>query len=163
MKIKIKFFALGGTIDKIYFDAMSKYQVGPPRIEEILKDARVGFDYEIQSVLRKDSLDMTDVDRKIIFNAVKNDPCDHIVITHGTDTMIETAMVLKKIKNKVIVFTGAMEPAGFKSSDASFNLGCAIGAVQTLDTGVYIAMNGNIFDPANAVKNRKLKRFEKKY
>ncbi len=161
--MKIKFFALGGTIDKIYFDAMSKYQVGPPRIKEILTDARVVFSYEVTSLLRKDSLDMTDDDRDMVFQAVRSETCNHIVITHGTDTMIETAMVLKKIKGKTIVFTGAMEPAGFKSSDATFNLGCAIGAVQTLKPGVYIAMNGNIFDPANARKNRELKQFEKKY
>ncbi len=161
--MKIKFFATGGTIDKIYFDAMSKYQVGQPRIREILEEARVCFEYEIKSLLQKDSLDITDDDRNMIFNSVKHEPCDHIVITHGTDTMIETAMVLKKIKNKTIVFTGAMEPASFKTSDASFNLGCAIAAVQTLAPGVYIAMNGNIFDPDNAQKNRALKQFEKKY
>ena len=161
--MKIKFFALGGTIDKIYFDAMSKYQVGQPRIREILDEARVVFEYEIKSLLQKDSLDMTNEDRNMVFEAVKNETCSHIVITHGTDTMIETAMVLKEIKNKVIVFTGAMEPASFKSSDASFNLGCAVAAVQTLSPGVYIAMNGNIFDPENARKNREIKQFERKY
>ena len=163
MKIKIKFFALGGTIDKIYFDAMSKYQVGPPRIKEILEDARVGFKYEIKSLLQKDSLDMTDDDRSLVLKAVSNEPCDRIVITHGTDTMIQTAMVLKNIPKKTIVFTGAMEPASFKSSDASFNLGCAVAAVQTLAPGVYIAMNGNIFNPENAIKSRTLKQFQKKY
>ena len=161
--MKIKFFALGGTIDKIYFDAMSKYQVGPPRIQEILGDARVGFDYEIESLIRKDSLDMNNKDRAMVLDAVSNEKCNHIVITHGTDTMIETAVVLKKIEKKTIVLTGAMEPAGFKSSDASFNLGCATAAVQTLAPGVYIAMNGRIFNPENAEKNRELKQFEKKY
>ncbi len=161
--MKIKFYALGGTIDKIYFDAMSKYQVGPPGIRGILEDARVRFDYEIESLLQKDSLDMDDKDRAMVLNTVSHEECDHIVITHGTDTMIETAIILKKVKKKVIVLTGAMEPAGFKSSDASFNLGCAIAAVQTLNPGVYIAMNGSIFNPDNAKKNRKLKQFEKRH
>ncbi len=157
--MKIKFFAIGGTIDKVYFDALSNYQVGPPGIESIIREARVNFDYEVVSLLKKDSLDMTPEDRKLIHDAVTKENSKHIVITHGTDTMVETAMVLKAIEGKVIVLTGAMEPACFKSSDASFNLGSAVAAVQTLPPGVYIAINGRVFDPEKVKKDRNLKQF----
>ncbi|SMC93989.1 L-asparaginase [Desulfocicer vacuolatum DSM 3385] len=160
--MKINFFAIGGTIDKVYFDALSQYHVGSPAIETILKDARVNFEYEITSLLKKDSLDMTPTDRKSILEAISNDPAQFIVITHGTDTMVETAISLKPIKNKTIVLTGAMEPAKFKSSDAAFNLGSAIAAVQTLPPGVYIAMSGRIFDPEKVSKNREDKQFQDK-
>lgn len=157
--MKIKFFAIGGTIDKVYFDALSNYQVGPPGIESIIREARVNFDYEVVSLLKKDSLDMTPEDRNLIHDAVTKENSKHIVITHGTDTMVETAMVLKAIEGKVIVLTGAMEPACFKSSDASFNLGSAVAAVQTLPPGVYIAINGRVFDPEKVKKDRNLKQF----
>jgi L-asparaginase len=157
--MKIKFFAIGGTIDKVYFDALSNYQVGPPGIENIIREARVNFDYEVVSLLKKDSLDMTPEDRNMIHDAVINEGSKHIVITHGTDTMVDTAMVLKAVEGKVIVLTGAMEPACFRSSDASFNLGSAVAAVQTLPPGVYIAINGRVFDPAKVKKDRNLKQF----
>ncbi|WP_457554091.1 asparaginase domain-containing protein [Desulfobacula sp.] len=160
--MKIKFFAVGGTIDKVYFDALSKYEIGESNILDILKNARVNFKYDISSLLKKDSLDMTNQDRSIILGAVKTDPCDRIIITHGTDTMIETAKVLGIVKNKVIVLTGAMEPAKFKSSDAIFNLGSAVAAVQTLPHGVYLVISGRIFKPDNVRKNRELKQFEEK-
>ncbi|MFH1156516.1 MAG: asparaginase domain-containing protein [Pseudomonadota bacterium] len=158
--MRIRFFSVGGTIDKVYFDALSKYQIGQPCIRGILKDARVNFVYDVKSLMKKDSLDMTDQDRQSVLEAVLADDCDHIVITHGTDTMIETAKVLKKIPGKVIVLTGAMEPACFKTSDAPFNLGFAISAVQTLTHGVYIAISGRIFDPDKTRKDRDLKQFQ---
>ena len=160
--MKIKFFAVGGTIDKVYFDALSEYEVGESNIGDILNDARVNFEYDISSLLKKDSLDMTDQDRLTIQQAVQNESNDKIIITHGTDTMIETAKVLGVVKNKVIVLTGAMEPAKFKSSDAIFNLGSAVAAVQTLPHGVYIAISGRVFSPDNVRKNRILKQFEEK-
>ncbi len=160
--MKIKFFAVGGTIDKVYFDALSKYEIGESNIFDILKDARVNFKYDISSLLKKDSLDMTDQDRSIIHQAVKKVPYERIIITHGTDTMIETAKVLTPIQNKVIVLTGAMEPAKFKSSDAVFNLGSAVAAVQTLPHGVYLVISGRVFTPDNVRKNRILKLFEEK-
>ncbi len=159
----IKFIAAGGTIDKVYFDSMSTYQVGPPGVEKIIQEARVNFDYDVVSLLRKDSLDMTDADRKLIFDTVMNEKSKYIVITHGTDTMAITGRLLKKIPGKTIVMTGAMEPACFKSSDASFNLGSAVAAVQTLPPGVYIAINGRIFDPENVIKNRALKQFQENF
>ncbi|WP_299976772.1 asparaginase domain-containing protein [Desulfobacula sp.] len=160
--MKIKFFAVGGTIDKVYFDALSKYEVGESNIGDILKDARVNFKYDVSSILKKDSLEMTDKDRLTIRQAVQDEPNDKIIITHGTDTMIETAKALGTVKNKVIVLTGAMEPAKFKSSDAIFNLGSAVAAVQILPNGVYLAISGKIFTPENVRKNRILKLFEEK-
>jgi L-asparaginase len=160
--IRIKIFAVGGTIDKVYFDRLSDYKVGEPGCSEILKDANVSFPYECESILRKDSLNMTDKDRREVFDKVSADPARCIVITHGTDTMIDTAQTLKAIPDKTIVLTGAMQPARFKSSDAEFNIGTAVAAVQLLSPGVYIAMNGRIFDPDKVRKNRKLNRFEEK-
>ena len=160
--MKIKFFAVGGTIDKVYFDALSRYEVGESNIGDILKNARVNFDYEIASLLKKDSLDMTEQDRLIVLRAVQNELNDKIIITHGTDTMIETAEALSPIKDKVIVLTGAMEPAKFKTSDAVFNLGSAVAAVQVLPVGIYLAISGRIFTPDNVQKNRDQKQFEEK-
>jgi len=160
--VKIKFFSVGGTIDKVYFDALSRYEIGESNINDILQNARVNFDYDIESLLKKDSLDMTDQDRFIIYRAAQDELNDKIIITHGTDTMIETASVLTSIKDKVIVLTGAMEPAKFKSSDAVFNLGSAVAAVQVLPAGVYLSISGRIFSPDNVRKNRTQKRFEEK-
>ena len=161
-RVRIKFFAVGGTIDKVYFDRMSTYKVGEPGVSEILREANVGFDYECESILRKDSLYMTEKDRQEVYDRVSTEECRHIVITHGTDTMIKTAKKLTSIPDKVIVLTGAMQPARFKSSDAEFNIGTAVAAVQLLPLGVYIVMNGRILDPDRVKKNRKLKSFEEK-
>lgn len=158
--MKIKFFTTGGTIDKIYFDKKNEFQVGEPSIAEILKEANVTFSYSIMSVLRKDSLDITHEDRMLIYAKVKSSTQCHIVITHGTDTMIDTARVLQKINGKVIVLTGAMQPAKFRFTDAVFNIGCAVTAVQILPEGVYIAMNGQIFNSGNVRKNQLQNRFE---
>jgi L-asparaginase len=158
--MKIKIFTVGGTIDKIYFDRKSAYEVGESNITEILKEANVNLDYEISSILHKDSLDMTDEDRQLIFDRISSDEHRHIVVTHGTDTMIQTAKKLKAVRDKVIVFTGAMEPARFKHSDAVFNIGAAVAAVQALEPGVYIVMNGRIFDPDRTQKNLERKWFE---
>jgi L-asparaginase len=158
--MKIKIFSVGGTIDKIYFDALSQYQVGFPSVRDILGSLPIAFDYEIESLLRKDSLDMDEVDRLLIREHVAAEPCPKIIITHGTDTMIETGRALSGISGKCIVLTGAMEPADFKSSDAVFNVGVAVGAVSSLPDGVYIAMNGRIFDPFKCRKNRERGVFE---
>ncbi len=158
----ITFISAGGTIDKVYFDATSEYEVGESNIDLILKQARVTFQYKIISLLKKDSLDMTDHDRDLIFKAVQQDKNDHIIITHGTDTMVETAKTLAPVRDKTIVLTGAMEPARFKTSDAVFNLGSAVAAVQALPKGIYLAMSGRIFTPDNVRKNKALKIFEEK-
>ena len=160
--MKIKIFSVGGTIDKIYFDQKSVYEVGEPQVITILREANTSMEFECESVLKKDSLDMTDDDRKYIEEKIRSEPCNHIIITHGTDTMIETAKFLMTINDKTIVLTGAIEPARSKTSDASFNIGSAIVAVQILSNGIYIVMNGQIFHPESVKKNRELNRFELK-
>ncbi len=158
--MKIKIFSVGGTIDKVYFDQLSEYQVGFPTVREILDGLPIAFEYEVESLLRKDSLDMDEADRERVLQHVAADPNPRILITHGTDTMIETAQKLSAITDKCIVLTGAMEPARFKSSDAVFNVGVAVGAVSSLPDGVYIAMNGRIFNPFKCRKNRAKRMFE---
>jgi L-asparaginase len=156
----VSIISVGGTIDKIYFDANSEYEVGPPNIEKVLAELNLAITYRINSLMRKDSLDLTDTDRSLIATTVASDPCPRILITHGTDTMVETAKALRAVSGKTIVLTGALEPALFKTSDAVFNIGCAIGAVQVLPAGVYIAMNGKIFPEGKVRKNVLLGRFE---
>lgn len=158
--MKIKIFTTGGTIDKIYFDQKSEYQVGDPQAGGVLERANVVIEYEVESILRKDSLDLTDEDRNVIKRKVYADPCNRILITHGTDSMIQTAKFLGREPGKTIVLTGSMYPAEFRNSDAIFNIGCAITAVQILPSGVYIAMNGRIFDPYCSKKNLEKNRFE---
>jgi L-asparaginase len=150
----------GGTIDKVYFDDKSDYQIGSPQIADILKQLGVAFQFEVIPILRKDSLHVTDEDRALMRSTIEAQPHRHVLVTHGTDTMVETARVLAGIAGKVIVLTGALNPARFQGSDAVFNIGCAVGAVQTLKDGVYIAMNGRVWDPATVRKNRDANRFE---
>ena len=150
----------GGTIDKVYFDAKSDYQIGAPQIGEILTQLGVAFEFEVIPVLRKDSLDMDDNDRAAIRSAIERQPHGQVLVTHGTDTMVETARALRGIPGKVIVLTGALNPARFQGSDAVFNIGCAVGAVQTATEGVWIAMNGRVWDPERVRKNRAANRFE---
>jgi L-asparaginase len=156
----LKIFTTGGTIDKTYFDQKSTYQVGEPQAGGVLERANVVIEYEVEAILKKDSLDLVDADREKIRAAMAADAAAHMVITHGTDTMIATAAVLVGIPDKTIVLTGSMYPACFRDSDAIFNLGCAVTAAQVLRPGVYIAMNGRIFDPKSARKNVEMNRFE---
>ncbi len=142
----IRIFTVGGTIDKIYFDAKSSYEVGPPNIAEILHNLSLNIEFEVTSLMQKDSLDMTDEDRELVYRHVAAAREEHIIITHGTDTMVETAKVLSRVRGKRIVLTGALSPALFKNSDAMFNIGAAITAVQIVKYGVYITMNGQVFD-----------------
>lgn len=150
----------GGTIDKIYFDAKSDYQVGEPEIDVILKKFSVAFRWKVIPLMRKDSLELTDKDRQLIHDTISNQHEKHVLITHGTDSMIETAQVLKSLDDRVIVLTGALNPTRFVGSDAIFNIGCALGTVQSQDPGVYIAMNGCVWDPDKVIKNREQNRFE---
>jgi L-asparaginase len=150
----------GGTIDKIYYDEKSDYQIGEPEIARILTDMKVAFRWQVQPLLRKDSLQLDDDDRELIRRAIEASDAKHILITHGTDTMTETAKVLEGVTGKVIVLTGALNPARFIGSDAVFNIGCAVGAVQSMDPGVWIAMNGRVWDPKKVRKNREANRFE---
>ena len=156
----IAILAVGGTIDKVYFDAKSEYEVGPPNIEKVLAELTLAIDYTVTSLMRKDSLDLTDEDRRLIVRAAAEAPATRVLITHGTDTMILTARLLRQVVGKTIVLTGAMEPALFKTSDAVFNIGCALAAVQALPAGVYIVMNGRIFSEGTVRKNLNRGRFE---
>ena len=160
--MKIKIFTTGGTIDKVYFDDLSQYEVGEPRVKEILETAKVNLSYTITEICRKDSIHLTDDDRVQIRTKVAEETLDLILVTHGTDSMSLTAQALEGVgQDKVIVLTGAMNPFLFKQSDASFNIGCALGALQSLKPGVYIAMSGRIFKAAQVRKNRAKKQFEK--
>jgi L-asparaginase len=157
---KLLIVTTGGTIDKIYFDDMSDYQIGEPQIGHILHELQVGFEFEVNSLMRKDSLHVTDEDRKAIHDAIATSDATHVLITHGTDSMVTTALVLADIPGKTMVLTGSLNPARFRDSDAVFNIGCAIGALQTATPGVWIAMNGCIWDPHKVRKNRDKNRFE---
>jgi L-asparaginase len=150
----------GGTIDKVYFDDKSDYQVGEPQIGRILQALGVAFRFTVIPIIRKDSLHINEADRELLRAAIAAQPARHVLVTHGTDTMVETAKVLSSLEDKVIVLTGALNPAGFRGSDAEFNIGTAVGAVQSLPPGVYIAMNGRIWDPLKVRKNVAANRFE---
>ena len=160
--MKVAILTTGGTFDKVYFDANSEYSIGDPCITSILDEGNVNSDYRIQSILKKDSLDITSKERQIIKNSVHECVEERIIIIHGTDTMVETAKSLEDIKDKTIVLTGAMQPARFKKTDAIFNSGFALAAVQILEYGVYITMNGMVFRSDNVKKNIDLGKFETK-
>jgi L-asparaginase len=144
----------GGTIDKVYFDAKSDYEVGESVVGELLEQARVRCPFEVLSPLRKDSLELTDTDRTLIQKTISARPEQRVVVTHGTDTMTSTAAVLSSLKDRTIVMTGSLAPARFSESDAIFNVGMAFAAAQTLAPGVYIAMNGEVFNWREVRKDR---------
>ncbi|MEM8681213.1 MAG: asparaginase domain-containing protein [Planctomycetota bacterium] len=152
--MRIKILSCGGTIDKVYFDSKSEFEVGEPQIESVFREANVTYAFEIESLMRKDSLDMTDEDRQLIADRVRSAEERHILITHGTDTMAQTARALLQIPGKVMVLTGSMTPARFRATDAIFNIGCAVGALQASAPGVYIAMSGRVIPGELAEKDR---------
>ncbi|MDX1406080.1 MAG: asparaginase domain-containing protein [Woeseiaceae bacterium] len=156
----IRFVTTGGTIDKVYFDDLSQFEVGESPLKHILTEGLVHFDYDIVAMFRKDSLDITADDRTRLKAFIEGDDAERYVISHGTDTMVETAEVLKELQGKTIVLTGALSPARFKSSDAVFNVGMAVAAVQTLSAGVYLAMSGQVFEAGKVRKNREKNCFE---
>lgn len=151
--MKIVFVQTGGTIDKDYPKTTKGYafEISEPSVIRILEKLNPSFAYEVVSLLKKDSLDITAADRKKVLDFCKKADCSRIIITHGTDTMLETAEVLRSIGNKTIILTGAMRPERFSNSDAPINIGVAIGAVCALDYGVFIAMHGKVI-PWNACK-----------
>ncbi|SOB77675.1 L-asparaginase [Marinobacter sp. LV10R510-11A] len=157
----VRIFTTGGTIDKVYFDANSEFEIGESLVPELLAESNIYKGYRLQGLLRKDSLEMTDEDRALVLEAVTGSGSDRILITHGTDTMAETASVLSDLRHKTIVLTGAMQPARMRRSDAVFNIGFAWAAVQLLPPGVYIAMNGEVFEAGAVRKNLKAQRFER--
>jgi L-asparaginase len=149
----------GGTIDKAYFDALSTYQIGEPVVKKLLDAANVGLPYRIIELLRKDSLEMTDEDRARLRETVAGLDARRVVITHGTDTMTDSATALASVPDKTIVLTGALSPARFADSDATFNIGMAFAAAQTLPPGVYVVMNGRVFRGDEVRKDREQRRF----
>jgi L-asparaginase len=149
----------GGTIDKSYFDDLSQYQIGETIIAKLLSVANVHYPFRIVEFSRKDSLDMTDADRESLRQHIESLDACRIVITHGTDTMTDTAKALASVKGKTMVLTGALSPARFSESDAAFNLGMAFAVAQIAAPGVYIAMNGTVFRGNEVRKDRKAGRF----
>lgn len=157
----ITFLTTGGTIDKVYFDANSEFEVGESVVDHILREALVDVPWEVVPLMRKDSLDLTDRDRTAIRDYIDEHDGYRYIITHGTDTMRQTADALVTLAGRnTIVLTGALTPARFRATDAVFNIGMAVAAVQTAGPGIYIAMSGQIFRAAEAVKNRDRNRFE---
>jgi L-asparaginase len=156
----LRIFTTGGTIDKSYRFEENGLDVGDPFVIETLRIANVQFDYQVTPLERKDSLEFTDEDRRAIHDAVAAAPERHVLITHGTDTMVATALRLFDIPDKTIVLTGAMIPGRVAESDAIFNVGFAVSAALMLPPKTYIAMHGVIFDPNSTRKNREVGRFE---
>jgi len=144
--MKLTFIQTGGTIDKDYPRTTKGYafEIAEPAVERILEKLNPAFEYEVIPALKKDSLDITEEDRLSILEICKGADSERIIITHGTDTMLETARVLSQLKDKTIIITGAMRPERFTNSDAPVTVGMAIGAVNVLGKGVYIAMHGRI-------------------
>ena len=156
----IRFITTGGTIDKVYFDSLSIFEIGESVVQHVLSEGLVEFEYDVVSLMQKDSLEMGDDDRQKLRDYIKKDDASHYVITHGTDTMAETANVLGDIEGRTIVLTGALSPARFKTTDAVFNVGMAVAVVQVAEPGVYIAMSGQVFAAGAVRKNRAENRFE---
>ena len=158
----IKIFATGGTFDKEFNEINGELYFKETNLYELLDLGRSQLDVKIETLMMIDSLKMSKDDRKYIINKCNNEKTDRIIITHGTDTMVETAKLLaEKITDKTVIFTGAMIPIKFGSSDGLFNLGSALSFVQTLEPGVYITMNGRYFTWNNVYKNKKLGIFER--
>lgn len=159
--MQIHIITTGGTFDKVYYDALSEFTIGDPMADSLLEDAGVVFSWTRTSLLKKDSLELTDEDRQLLKEAVLQSPADRVLIVHGTDTMAQSAVALGTPERKTVVFTGAMQPARMLHSDAPFNLGFALGALQCMGPGVYIAMNGQVFAAGEVQKNRLYSRFER--
>ncbi len=159
--MNILFIQTGGTIDKEYEAGAKAYKfiITTPSVERVLAQVEPTFEYRVISVARKDSMDLTDEDREATLKACQTAPENHIVITHGTDTMEATGRVLSVITDKVIILTGALRPERFYNSDATFNIGTAIGGVQTLSNGIYIAMSGRILPWDQYLKHPKTGQF----
>jgi L-asparaginase len=158
----IRIFITGGTFDKEYNELNGELFFKDTHMPEMLKLGRCKLDIEIRTLMMVDSLDMTEADRNIILDNCKRADTDKIIITHGTDTMVQTAEVLaNEIKDKTIIITGAMVPYKFGSSDGLFNLGSALAFAQGLPHGVYISMNGKFFSWDNVRKNKMIGEFER--
>ena len=158
----IRLFVTGGTFDKEYDEIHGRLYFKDTHLPEMLKLGRCRVDVKIRTLMMVDSLEMSDGDRELIARQCRDCPEDQIVITHGTDTMVDTAEVLaRSVPGKAVVLTGAMIPIAFGSSDGLFNLGGALTAVQVLAPGVYVVMNGRVFRWDEVRKNRQTGIFER--
>jgi len=145
--MKILFIQTGGTIDKDYPQKSGyAFEIREPAATRILEKIKPDFEFESVSLMKKDSTDIDDKDREKLFQYCKKSKYENIILTHGTDTMVDTASKLSAIKDKKIILTGAFHPERFQNSDADFNIGTAIGAINTAKPGIYIAMNGRVFE-----------------
>lgn len=152
----------GGTIDKVYFDAKSDFEVGQSVVEELLREAHVGIGFRIMELMRKDSLELTDADREVVRGAIESSGAKRVVITHGTDTMTHTAATIAATvaaAGATVVLTGSLAPARFAHSDATFNVGMAFAIAQSAPAGIYIVMNGQVFNGLAVRKDRAQNRF----
>lgn len=157
----IRIFITGGTFDKEYNELNGQLYFKDTHISDLLEMGRSKVRVEIRTLMMIDSLEMTERDRELIAHQCNHCQENQIVITHGTDTMAETAdMLAQKVKNKTVILTGAMIPIKFGSSDGLFNLGSALAFAQTLPQGVYVAMNGRYFNWDNVRKNKETGIFE---
>lgn len=157
----IRIFITGGTFDKEYNEITGQLFFKDTHMQELLEKGRNKVPVKIRTLMMIDSLDMTAEDRELILHQCTRCDEDKIIITHGTDTMSETARLLAgKIENKTIILTGAMIPIKFGSSDGLFNLGSSLAFVQALPPGVYVAMNGRYFNWDNVRKNKQTGVFE---
>jgi len=157
----IRILVTGGTFDKQYNEHSGQLAFKDSHLAEMLRLGRCRVEVNIRTIMMVDSLDMTDVDRQLIVQNCRQAPEERIVITHGTDTMTDTAAAIaREVNNKTIVLTGAMVPYAFGSSDGLFNLGSALSFAQVLPHGVYIAMNGKSFSWNRCQKNRERGEFE---
>ena len=158
----IKQFATGGTFDKEFNEINGNLEFQKTNLYELLELGRCKLDIKIETLMMIDSLKMSEAERNYIVEKCKKEKTHKIVITHGTDTIVETAkMLAKHIKDKTIILTGAMIPINFGSSDGLFNLGSALSFVQILEPGIYITMNGRYFHWDDVVKNKKIGIFER--
>ena len=161
MKSKTKIFITGGTFDKEYNELTGELYFKRSHMYELLELGRCRLDVDIETLMMVDSIEMSKTERNYIIQKCIKEPINKIIITHGTDTMVKTARILANaVNDKTIVLTGAMIPVRFGSSDGLFNMGSALSFVQALPSGVYIAMNGQIFNQENVRKNKKLGIFE---
>jgi L-asparaginase len=159
--MSIRIFVTGGTFDKEYNEITGKLYFKDSHLPEMLKLGRCRVAVDIRTLMMIDSLEMTEMDRDLIARHCMEAAEEKIIITHGTDTMAETALMLsEKVQNKTVVLTGAMIPYKFGSSDGLFNMGSALAFVQTLPAGVYVAMNGRYFEAHNVRKNKETGQFE---
>ena len=161
MQEKIKIFITGGTFDKEFNELTGELYFKNSHMYELLELGRCRLDVDIETLMMVDSIEMSKTERNYIIQKCTEEPIKQIIITHGTDTMVKTARILADaVNDKTIVLTGAMIPVRFGSSDGLLNMGSALSFVQVLSPGVYIAMNGQIFNQENVRKNKKLGIFE---